>query len=455
MTIISLLTGAGVGRGAPTNGVSTSPMAAPAILPAAGAASTDSPSNIVPGVPAQAAVPAAGLHGLAPFTIPGHHLSSWGPSGLPPGAEAILPQNTAAAASQSSSNWDNRFCAGLWPGGPADWAQSYYAPGCYGHDEPGIQFYSNLAGSGGNVSWNITLPVDRSAVNNQSNLYSAIWFGMTLTDRLGWMGQCFLELQFYPDQSWYNPGPGFPNDTVNGQWVAAAVAWQIESATGAEDPCFYEPAYANGVPGPAFLNMTQGDSIQITMSGWGTNPSGEGIQIVDHSNGQRSSFTLFDPVGGYPLNPAYSSSSYPNSLQWTPGGEYPVSFAFETGHAGNPDWPENNSYGGCSGGPTSTVADPGAPCPSYDGGQWANDTLRPWHIAVPTFWDASQTVRPSQVAFTQPEGGIDLVDQTSNGVCSGSEGSSWCSYPWYSYYCNANAFEFGALDYPQVTKDFG
>ena len=35
---------------------------------------------------------------------------------------------------------------------------------------------------------------------------------------------------------------------MNGAWIAAAVAWQIEAATGAEDPCYYSPIYLNGTP---------------------------------------------------------------------------------------------------------------------------------------------------------------------------------------------------------------
>jgi hypothetical protein len=390
--------------------------------------------------------------------------TSWGPSGTPPGWEALQPASPNAwgggggTGGSTAANWSNRFCAGLWPqfeNYSGSSAQGAYASGCYGHDEPGIEFQSDLPGSGGNVSWNVTLPTDRSPTLNQSNLYSAIWFGMTMSDPFGWMDQCFLELQFYPDQTYYNPGPSSPNWTVNGAWVGAAVAWQIEAATGAEDPCYYEPLYLNGAPGPAFLNMTQGDNIHVTMTGYPSSTTGEQLSIIDTTTGQGSNLTMYNAAQGYAIDPAYSQNNYEASMQWTPGGEYPVSFAFETGHSGNPDWPENNSYGGCSGGPVSTPQDPGAPCPSYDPGQWANDTLTPWKIAAPTFFNAKSTSHPAQVAFTQPEGGIPLVDQTSNGVCNGIDGSAWCSYPFYSYYCGSHLFEFGGVDYTGVTTDFG
>lgn len=405
------------------------------------------------------------LHGVV-FNAPGPRPASWGPSGSPPGWEALQTRTATSGANgwggggagnSTAGNWDNRFCAGVWPGFPTLWGnpQGTYASGCYGHDEPGIQFYSTLPGSGGNVTWNVTLPTDRSPTLNQSNLYSAIWFGMTLSDPAAWMDQCFLELQFYPDQTFYNPGPLYPNYTVNGAWIGAAVAWQIEASNGYENPCFYEPLYLNGNPGPAFLNMTQGDNIVVSMTGFTTSTVGEKLVIRDQTNGQSSTIVLYNSTGKFPLNPAYSTNSYQGGLEWTPGGEYPVGFAFETGHAGNPNWPANNSYGGCSPGLKSTPADPGAPCPSYDPGSWANDTLSPWKIQVPMFFNAGHSTKAAQVAFTQDFGGIDLESQIGGTGCANAAGSAWCSYPWYSYSCAFSSFEFGATDYATFSADFG
>jgi hypothetical protein len=385
---------------------------------------------------------------------------------MPPGWEALQgaasPNSgggwgNGGAGNSTASGWDNRFCAGVWPGFPSASGspQGTYASECYGHDEPGIDFYSTLPGSGGNVSWNVTLPTDRSPTLNQSNLYSAIWFGMTLSDPAAWMDQCFLELQFYPDQTFYNPGPLFPNDTVNGAWIGAAVAWQIQASTGFENPCFYEPLYLNGHPGPAFLNMTQGDNILVTMAGSTTSTTGEKLVIHDQTNGQSSTIVLYNSTGGFPLNPSYTANDYENGLQWTPGGEYPVVFAFETGHAGNPDWPSNNSYGGCSPGAQSTPGDPAAPCPSYDPGSWANDTATSWKIQVPMFFNLQRSTQAAQVAFTQDFGGIDLDSQIGGTGCADAAGSAWCSYPWYSYSCASQAFEFGATDYATFSSDFG
>jgi len=74
----------------------------------------------------------------------------------------------------------------------------------------------------------VTLPVDAGPSRNQSNLYVAVWFGMTLNDPLAWMDQCFLEVQLYPDSTYDQYGNSL--DT-GGHWVGAAVAWQIEAAT--------------------------------------------------------------------------------------------------------------------------------------------------------------------------------------------------------------------------------
>ncbi|MCI4339753.1 MAG: hypothetical protein L3J73_00585, partial [Thermoplasmata archaeon] len=217
------------GRGAGDR--ATAPLAPSGELPALAPHRVPSAPSAAPVHVATAARSASAFHGP--------HPAAWGPSGTPPGAEALQRAlaSSPSPAADSGTQWNNRFCAGLWPWSTSDQSgQSYYASGCYGHDEPGLQFYSNLPGSGGNITWNFTLPTDRSATENQSNLYSAIWFGMTLVDPLAWMHQCFLELQFYPDDLFTNPDPIHPNWTVNGQWIGAAVAWQIETATVNETP---------------------------------------------------------------------------------------------------------------------------------------------------------------------------------------------------------------------------
>src|SRR2546422_11214574 len=75
----------------------------------------------------------------------------------------------------------------------ADVAESDEAFGAYvGHDEPSNLFYSNIPGSGNQMSWKLTLPTDpqtgqgnvpssdKKAFNFQ--LHPAFWFGMAMCD---------------------------------------------------------------------------------------------------------------------------------------------------------------------------------------------------------------------------------------------------------------------------------
>ena len=351
-------------------------------------------------------------------------------------------------------------CYGLAPGG-AD-GESAYVAGCSGHSEPGMEFYSNLPGSGGNLTWNATLPTDRNASANQGDLYAAIWFGLTLdAPQTAWMSQCFLELQLYPDSI----DAGEILSTTN--WSGLAVAWQLFTTPGPsstygnsieELPCFIEPLLDNGT-GPTFFNMHQGDRISVTMSGFPGDPLGERVSITDLTTGGSSFIQMVTPAG--PIDPAYPTETYQNALQWTPGGEWPAAFAFETAHAVNSSVPENNSFSGCSpGGPNPTASNGAVPCPSFDPASWANDTLQPWQIDVPTFFNATARQTPAEVGFTQDLGGIaytngsDAFGQFSYG-CSNRLGSAWCSTPWYSFSCASDSFAFGATDYSGTTSDFG
>ena len=98
-----------------------------------------------------------------------------------------------------------------------------------GHDEPSDLFYSNVPGSGNNMTYSMTLPHDPSAANPntpgksyQFQLNGALWFGMALCATQSYPntvstctpdsdsnivdpavspnhpGTAFLELQFYP-----------------------------------------------------------------------------------------------------------------------------------------------------------------------------------------------------------------------------------------------------------------
>jgi hypothetical protein len=463
MVLSSLAVITAAGAFAPVSATPSSATGSPGATAPSPPAQTAQPPLKAPSTPASSASSAPNLANIkikSPDNLQSVLPQSWGGAKAPPGAPVPTVLQNAVNSAAKSGNWQqensllSNWCDGLWPANTAPGgAQALYLAGCYGHDEPGLDPYSNLPGSGGNVTWNVTLPVDRSATQNQSNLYAAIWFGMTLSDPQGWMNQCFLELQFYPDSSF-----NVPVGTVAGQWVGAAVAWQIDLANGFEDPCFYEPLYLNTTTN-TFFNMTQGDSITVTMSGWVGSPWGENITVMDNTQGISTQVNLRynqgGPNQGAPLDPAYVANDVPGAMQWTPGGELPIAFSFETGHAANPTIPENNQYGGCSAGQPGVV--PSTPCPSYDPGSWSNDTLQPWTFQPPTFFNdygghmTYQTA--TEVGFTQPEGAYNLIDQTSLGTCV--YGSAWCTYPWYSWYGSKGVFEFGATNYAGVTDDFG
>src|SRR4029077_12007020 len=114
-----------------------------------------------------------------------------------------------------------------------------------GHDEPGINFYSDVSGSGNNSGWKIVLPRDPATYPTDANpsgtggptvwnfqLHTAFWMGMALCDTESYPeyihncnpnsdenifddpnpkskkyigphpGTAFLELQLYPPGWW-------------------------------------------------------------------------------------------------------------------------------------------------------------------------------------------------------------------------------------------------------------
>jgi hypothetical protein len=322
---------------------------------------------------------------------------------------------------------------------------------CVGHDEPSLSFYSNVPGSGGNISWNGTLPEDASPTQNQSDLYAAAWFGLVVADPSSWLGQCYVEIQLYPDFNWSNPGT-----STNGEWSGAAVGWQIDPTTGTVDTCYYSPLYLHGVSSDGYFEMAQGDSFQLRLLGWAGNPHGERAWLNDSTSGAASQVTLFNATGNFPLDPAYSANDVQNALLWTTGGELPASFAFEIGRGGNPGGVTNSSFGGCSpGAKASSPVDPSVPCPSYNPLSWVNDTLTPWTVRVPSFPARGGGTGAVQFGVSSTVGGAAAIPTLSNGTCGNRIGSTDCTYPWFSYSCSAPGFTFGATDFASTSNDFG
>jgi hypothetical protein len=322
---------------------------------------------------------------------------------------------------------------------------------CKGHDQPGISFYSDVPGSGGNLTWNVTLPTDGGPNRTQSDLYGAVWFGLPMSAPSAWMGICYFELQLFPDASWTAARGVDP-----GNWVGLAVGWQLSSTTGTETPCFIAPLRPDSGGAQSFFNMTQGDRLSVSMTGWANSPTGEVVRVSDLTSGVTSSVTLYNSTGQYPLDPAYSTSGWPDAWPWSPAGYYPASMAFEVGTPDAIGAVTNSSFSGCTPGtPPAGPSDPFIPCPSYDPASWVNDTGSPWIIGVPTFSAGGTAQLPAQVAFDQGFGGVAAISILSNGSCTPRIGSTDCSYPWFSFACAVEGFEFGATDYAGVTDDFG
>jgi hypothetical protein len=242
-----------------------------------------------------------------------------------------------------------------------------------GHDEPSIGFNSTAHGSGHNVQWDITLPVDKKlpAVQTFEN-YPTFWFSMALCDPRSFpngackpdsdentpsqAGSALLELQLYP--------PGF----VTGiscdlqHWCAALNIDSIEvKSNGDLNPNCTEPVnfafiQKNGVPtgppGPGTatnatfspnahtLLMNPGDHLRITVKDTST---GLFTEIVDLTTGQRgfmrasaaNGFQNTDPntCAGFnhDFHPEFDTAKFGNFVPWAVL-QANVNFSVEIGH---------------------------------------------------------------------------------------------------------------------------
>ena len=142
---------------------------APVAAGPAGGAMTSASLGHLP--PAPQAVPEGSARGTLALTGTG----PLAPSSIALGTRAASPATAIATV-------PNRLCSGTTPGVATPLT-------CPSHDQATLSFYSVLPGSAGNLTWNFTLPTDRGATQNQSNLYSAAWIGLVLSDPNGWMGE--------------------------------------------------------------------------------------------------------------------------------------------------------------------------------------------------------------------------------------------------------------------------
>ncbi|TMB88195.1 MAG: hypothetical protein E6J45_11615, partial [Chloroflexi bacterium] len=226
-----------------------------------------------------------------------------------------------------------------------------------GHDEPSLLFYSNTAGSGNQMRYNVTLPNDPPPSHPLSRTYNfelhgALWFGMALCDTQSYPeqvstctpdsdsnivdpavspnhpGTAFLELQFYPPgwipwPTWAVALGASTCDPV--RWCAAMNVFSLQedpvAGTLNNDDCLakvgietFEFAFVtkNGVAAaPANpldstlttytpdrirdLFMSSGDNLNV---GLHDTANGVQAQIDDLSTGQSGSMTA-SPSNGF------------------------------------------------------------------------------------------------------------------------------------------------------------
>jgi hypothetical protein len=266
-----------------------------------------------------------------------------------------------------------------------------------GHDEPGIQFLSNKAGSGNAMSYDVTLPTEPAAKPNGSysgpvwtyQLSIAPWFGMVMCDTQSWpeggadcpadsdaniqvppapdhAGAAYMELQLYP------PGyKSFINKISCDQthWCAALTidSLQLNFDFSVGNPNCIEPvnfAFLTksgvpvGPPGPDTANsstftptpdvlvMNPGDQLRVSMN----DSSGGFVSRIDDLTTGESGFMVaskhngfrqinWDPTGftcvgtPYAFHPMYATSHTYTSIQTAPN--EPVTWAGWTAHTWN------------------------------------------------------------------------------------------------------------------------
>jgi len=221
-----------------------------------------------------------------------------------------------------------------------------------GHDEPSIRFLSSKPGSGNDVTWTETLPLDPSAaptvatpgsdVTHWFELSIAPWFGMALCNPYSFPqtackpnsdvnapgrngnfpggGSSFLEVQFYP------PGfaPFFDNISCdNSHWCASLHINDLECAgrNGLCNPNCTEPTnfafiQRNGVPtGPAgpqvatlatvtpndqTLLMNPGDNLRVHIFDAPLAGGGSALEVhIDDLTTGQSGFMQASAANGY------------------------------------------------------------------------------------------------------------------------------------------------------------
>ncbi len=216
--------------------------------------------------------------------------------------------------------------------------EQYWGNHYVGHDEPSVLFYSNKAGSGNDMTYQVTLPREPAGAYSATKSYDfeltpAFWFGMAMCDTFSYPqtvktctpdsdsnavnvatstkhpGAAYMELQFY------SPGwvPQWANSSCDPKaWCAAlnidslsdnpvagtmlnqtcqnAILGGLEYTNfaylthngepqGPPNPLEFTPD-ASGIPGPNVLYMNPGDHLTVSLH---DSPDGLVTKVVDHT----------------------------------------------------------------------------------------------------------------------------------------------------------------------------
>ncbi|TMB90789.1 MAG: hypothetical protein E6J45_08130 [Chloroflexi bacterium] len=227
---------------------------------------------------------------------------------------------------------------------PTEAFGSYYV----GHDEPSVEFYSNVAGAGNHVQYQLTIPTEPTGAFSQSNGYDfalrpTFWFGMAMCDTqsypeqsskctpdsdsnivnpadgfAGAPGIAFEELQFYPP-GWVKQFAGFDCDPtrwcvaltidslsenpINGtllnptcqseilgglEYVNFAFLTLDGNPLGPPNPLQFDVATSGNPTNPDTFFLNQGDQATVTL-----NDTAHGLQttVTDNTTGQTGTMT--------------------------------------------------------------------------------------------------------------------------------------------------------------------
>lgn len=344
-------------------------------------------------------------------------------------AGVVLRVPAAHVRASSSTSSGQSLCIAHHP-------QEYvwYSASCTGHDEPEIDPLSDQAGSAQDLTWTIVLP------GNQAVQVDAVgptfWIGGTVSDPSSFLGQAFLELQFYPNSvvTSCTPGGGYNVSYAADTYSACSPVWKVSPNGRKESAAFNAMLTDSATGGP--LVMHAGDTVTdhqyITDAADGMH-----ITVSDVTTGHSGTIILNSKSDG-PLMPAYSVQKLGNSLAWGIVNDAPNALVWEIGHTGNFTQPSGQF---CLPGSATKP-----PCFSYDVPTWLN--FSPLLIKGVTF---GQRTAAKSYSVVSDFGGKAEVNQ----YCGAANyGAPFCTYPFFAYNNAAKAFTYGG-DYPGTSNDFG